>query len=95
MRNVFQEIYATCFDPADRICIRQPPLLKKIPDGERFSSRQLVADLQGRGRAAHYFQDTDAIIEFLVRDAQEGDVILIMSNGGFDNIHERLLDALP
>jgi UDP-N-acetylmuramate: L-alanyl-gamma-D-glutamyl-meso-diaminopimelate ligase len=95
MRNVFQETYATCFDPADRICIRQPPLLKKIPDGERFSSKQLVADLQERGGDAHYFRDTEAIIDFLVKDAREGDVILIMSNGGFDNIHARLLDALP
>jgi UDP-N-acetylmuramate: L-alanyl-gamma-D-glutamyl-meso-diaminopimelate ligase len=94
MRNVFQETYAACFDPADLICIRQPPLLKKIPDGERFSSRQLVADLQGRGRAAHYFPDTDTIIDFLVKGAREGDVILIMSNGGFDNIHARLLEAL-
>jgi len=94
MRNVFQQTYVTCFDPADRICIRQPPLLKKIPDGERFSSRQLVADLQGRGGDAHYFQDTEAIIDFLVKDAREGDVILIMSNGGFDSIHARLLDAL-
>ena len=94
MRDVFQETYATCFDPADLICIRQPPLLNKIPDGERFSSPKLVNDLQQRGRAAHYFQDTDAIIDFLVQNAQEGDVILIMSNGGFDNIHARLLEAL-
>ena len=94
MRDVFQETYATCFDPADLICIRQPPLLNKIPDGERFSSQKLVNDLRQRGRAAHYFQDTDAIIDFLVKGAQEGDVILIMSNGGFDNIHTRLLEAL-
>lgn len=94
MRDVFQETYATCFDPADLICIRQPPLLKKIPDGERFSSQKLVEDLQERGHAAHYFQDTDAIIDFLVQGAREDDVILIMSNGGFDNIHERLLEAL-
>ena len=94
MRDVFQETYATCFDPADLICIRQPPLLNKIPDGKRFSSKKLVEDLQGRGCAAHYFQDTDAIIDFLVKGAREGDVILIMSNGGFDNIHERLLEAL-
>jgi len=94
MRDVFQEAYATCFDPADLICIRQPPLLNKIPDGERFSSEKLVEDLQARGQAAHYFQDTDAILDFLVQGAREGDVILIMSNGGFDNIHERLLEAL-
>jgi len=79
---------------ADLICIRKPPLLKKIPDGQRFSSEQLVNDLKRLGKNAHYFPDTDAIIDFLVTTAKPGDLILIMSNGGFDNIHQRLLDLL-
>lgn len=94
MRKVFQQDYAGVFDPADRICIRKPPLLKKVPDGERFSSRQLVADLKKRGKDATYFEDTDAIIDDLTQSSVSGDVILIMSNGGFDNIHERLLKLL-
>ena len=94
MRDVFQDTYATCFEPADLVCIRQPPLLQKIPEGQRFSSEKLVQDLRDRGRAAHFFPDTEAIIDFLVANAREGDVILIMSNGGFDNIHERLLDSI-
>jgi len=94
MRDVFQDTYSTCFDPADRVCIRQPPLLSKIPSGERFSSEKLVEDLRGRGRMACFFPDTDAIIDHLVATSREGDVILIMSNGGFDNIHARLLEAL-
>jgi UDP-N-acetylmuramate: L-alanyl-gamma-D-glutamyl-meso-diaminopimelate ligase len=68
--------------------------LEKIPTAERFSSEQLVADLKKRGQDAHFFTDTDSIIEFLVRQAAAGDLILVMSNGGFDNIHERLLDRL-
>jgi UDP-N-acetylmuramate: L-alanyl-gamma-D-glutamyl-meso-diaminopimelate ligase len=94
MRNVFQNIYPLSFDGADVICIRQPALLEKIPPQERFSSQQLVADLKGRGKDAHYFSDTDAIIDFLVTEARSGDLILVMSNGGFDNIHERLLSVL-
>ena len=94
MRDIFQETYATCFDPADLICIRQPPLLSKVPEGQQFSSPKLVEDLKGRGLTAHYFEDTGAILDFLVEESREGDVILIMSNGGFDNIHERLLEAL-
>jgi UDP-N-acetylmuramate: L-alanyl-gamma-D-glutamyl-meso-diaminopimelate ligase len=94
MRNVFQSIYPQSFDFADRICIRQPPLLKKIPAAERFSSEQLVADLKKRGKDAYFFADTDSIVEFLVRRAAPGDLILVMSNGSFDNIHERLLDRL-
>jgi UDP-N-acetylmuramate: L-alanyl-gamma-D-glutamyl-meso-diaminopimelate ligase len=94
MRNVFQNIYPQAFDFADRICIRQPPLLEKIPVAERFSSEQLVADLKKRGKDAHFFEDTESIIEFVVRQAAAGDLILVMSNGGFDNIHQRLLERL-
>jgi len=94
MRDVFQDVYPTCFDAADLICIRKPPLIKKIPAGQRFSSQKLVADLENRGQDARYFENTDLIIEYLVDRAESGDVILIMSNGGFDNIHERLLESL-
>ena len=66
MRDVFQAEYAACFDPADLVCIRQPPLLKKIPEGQRFSSHKLVEDIARRGVPAHYFADTEAIIDFLV-----------------------------
>ncbi|MCP4694518.1 MAG: UDP-N-acetylmuramate:L-alanyl-gamma-D-glutamyl-meso-diaminopimelate ligase, partial [Desulfobacterales bacterium] len=94
MRDIFQDVYPESFDHADVICIRKPPLLKKIPSGERFSSEALVEDLKRRGRDAHFFESTGAIIEFLVETAMPGDAVLIMSNGGFDNIHERLLEAL-
>jgi UDP-N-acetylmuramate: L-alanyl-gamma-D-glutamyl-meso-diaminopimelate ligase len=94
MRRVFQAEYPTVFDPADVICIRRPPLLNKIPSGQRFSSEQLVKDLKNRGKEAHYFIDTDAILDYLKSAAVPGDLILIMSNGGFDNIHQRLLDIL-
>ncbi len=93
-RNVFQKDYVSAFSSADLVCIRQAPHLEKIPLQQRFSSRQLVADLQGCGQAAHYFEDTDRIIAFLVETARPEDVILIMSNGGFDDIHARLLEQL-
>jgi UDP-N-acetylmuramate: L-alanyl-gamma-D-glutamyl-meso-diaminopimelate ligase len=69
-------------------------LLKKIPSGHRFSSEQLVKDLKIRGKNAHYFPDTDSILDFLLITAQPGDIVLIMSNGSFDNIHQRLLESL-
>ena len=94
MRSIFQNEYLQSFEMEDLICIRHPPLLKKIPDGQRFSSRQLVNDLKSRGKDAHYFPDTDTIIEFLLKTVKPHDLILIMSNGGFDNIHQRLLESL-
>ena len=93
-RNIFQGVYAHSFEGADLICIRKPPLLDKIPPKERFSSEKLVQDLKRKGHKAYYFPDTDGIIDFIVTRAQPGDTILIMSNGGFDNIHERILQRL-
>jgi UDP-N-acetylmuramate: L-alanyl-gamma-D-glutamyl-meso-diaminopimelate ligase len=94
MRRTFQDVYPKAFDKADIVCIRRPSLLEKIPHADRFSSEKLVCDLKTRGKDAHYFRDTDSLISFLVNTALAGDLILIMSNGGFDNIHERLLEKL-
>ncbi len=93
-RKVFQADYAASFDRADEILIREPPDLKKVPEKEQFSSAQLVRDLQKKGLKAHYFPDTDSILADLSGRLRPGDVVLIMSNGGFDNIHERLLRLL-
>jgi UDP-N-acetylmuramate: L-alanyl-gamma-D-glutamyl-meso-diaminopimelate ligase len=93
-RRVFQNVYPDVFYPADIVCIRQAPLLEKIPENERFSSQELVDSLKQKGQNAHYFESTDQIIDFVVQSAQEKDLILIMSNGGFDNIHARLLEQL-
>ncbi|CAB1079039.1 UDP-N-acetylmuramate:L-alanyl-gamma-D-glutamyl-meso-diaminopimelate ligase (EC [Olavius algarvensis Delta 1 endosymbiont] len=94
MRSIFQNEYARSFDMADLICIRRPPRVRKIPAGQELSPEQLVSDLNERGKEAYFFTDTDAIIDFLIRTARPSDLILIMSNGGFDNIHQRLLENL-
>ena len=93
MRNIFQDEYSKAFDGADKICIRRPALLEKIPPEERFSSLRLVDDLNKRGLDANYFENTEEIVAFLTQEARPGDVILVMSNGGFDNIHARLLEG--
>jgi len=94
MRAVFQDVYPLVFDGADLVCIRQPSALDKVPEDQRFSSPKLVADLKARSLDAHFFADTGAIIAFVKEKARPGDLVLIMSNGGFDDIHRRLLDAL-
>lgn len=43
---------------------------------------------------AHWSADVDTLVEMIVKTAQPGDHILVMSNGGFNNIHNKLLDAL-
>ncbi|MBF0397694.1 MAG: UDP-N-acetylmuramate:L-alanyl-gamma-D-glutamyl-meso-diaminopimelate ligase, partial [Desulfobacterales bacterium] len=94
MRKVFQDIYPQSFDLADIICIRSPSAIEKVPMEERFSSEKLAEDLKKLGKEAYLFHNTEDIIEFLIKEAKTGDLILVMSNGGFDNIHERLLNSL-
>ena len=94
MRDIFQNDYAAAFDDADMICIRKPSRLDKVPENKRLSTQKLVNDIQARGKNALYFEDSDSILLFLKEHAKQGDLVLIMSNGGFDNIHQRLLALL-
>jgi UDP-N-acetylmuramate: L-alanyl-gamma-D-glutamyl-meso-diaminopimelate ligase len=94
MRKVFQSVYPAAFDAADLVLIRRPSMLEKVPEPERFSSEALAAALADRGKPARFFAATDEILDHLVQIAAPGDVVVIMSNGGFDNIHERLLASL-
>jgi len=93
-RNIFQDRYALSFDAGDLILIPEPPLMDSIPVDERFSSRRLVSDLKARGLKAAYFETTDRLLEALIKEARSGDVVLMMSNGGFDHLNHRLVKAL-
>jgi UDP-N-acetylmuramate: L-alanyl-gamma-D-glutamyl-meso-diaminopimelate ligase len=93
-RRVFQDIYPDAFKPADIVCVREAPLLEKIPESERFSSAQLVENIKKNGQDAHYFETTEQIIDFVSQVTLPNDLVIVMSNGGFDNIHDRLLDRL-
>ena len=61
---------------------------------ERFSAEDLAADIQARGTTAEVFDDIDAAAVVQGQRAQDGDVILVMSNGAFGNIWEKILAAL-
>jgi UDP-N-acetylmuramate: L-alanyl-gamma-D-glutamyl-meso-diaminopimelate ligase len=93
-RNVFQEKYSQAFDKADLVFIPDPVLMEKIPEEERFSSKRLVESLNARKVMAQHYPDSQKLLEALVGEARKGDVILIMSNGSFDNLHDRLLEKL-
>jgi UDP-N-acetylmuramate: L-alanyl-gamma-D-glutamyl-meso-diaminopimelate ligase len=93
-RNVFQSRYASSFVNANLVLIPEPTMMEKIPPEERFSSQQLVLDLKKMGLNASYFQNTDQLLKALLKEARKDDVILIMSNGAFDNLPRRLLKRL-
>lgn len=93
-RAVFQQQYTEAFDGGDLVVVREHVPLADVPGSEQFSSSRLVEDLRLRHIDAHYFPDTETILGFLADCAQSGDIIAVLSNGGFDDIHERLLARL-
>ncbi len=94
MRTFFQDIYPEAFTQADMVFVCQPCSKKVIPQSQRFSIETLVRDIQKAGGNAHGFASVEEILDFLPGNLQSGDLVLIMSNGGFDNIHDRLLDRI-
>lgn len=93
-RSFFQQDYIFSFLHADLSLIREPESTKVIDENDRFSSRQLALDLHNHQKDARSFSDTDSIIDYLKVSARPGDIIAVLSNGGFDNIHDRLLTML-
>jgi UDP-N-acetylmuramate: L-alanyl-gamma-D-glutamyl-meso-diaminopimelate ligase len=93
-RQIFQKKYVSAFDAADLVVVREPVPLPDFPADQLFSSKQLASDLMKRGVDALSFANTDEILEHLQAALLPGDTVAILSNGGFDNIHTRLLDLL-
>ncbi|MCG8567601.1 MAG: UDP-N-acetylmuramate:L-alanyl-gamma-D-glutamyl-meso-diaminopimelate ligase [Desulfobacterales bacterium] len=94
MRNFFQDVYPEAFSQADLVCVCDPSVKKNIPEADRFSPEKLVADINDLGVEAHHFETVDKVLEFLPPAVRPHDLVLIMSNGGFENIHERLLGMI-
>jgi UDP-N-acetylmuramate: L-alanyl-gamma-D-glutamyl-meso-diaminopimelate ligase len=92
-RRVFQGDFARALAGADRVIL--PAVFRStLPDEERLSPEQLVSELKTKGVEARFIPKTDDIVTALARDTHEGDLVVIMSNGGFDDIHRKLLSAL-
>lgn len=93
-RAIFQQDYVDCFDSSAISFIREPVPLDGVAKSDLFSSEQLAKDLKNRGLQAESCPNTDSILKKLVPLLHQGDVVAILSNGGFDNIHTRLLEIL-
>ncbi len=92
-RCVFQHEFARSFDAADETIIAAV-FRSNLPESERLSGEDLVADIQKGGRHARHIHAVDDIVGTVAAEAAPGDLVIIMSNGGFDNIHQRLLATL-
>jgi UDP-N-acetylmuramate: L-alanyl-gamma-D-glutamyl-meso-diaminopimelate ligase len=93
-RRVFQADFARAFGGADQVVVAQV-FRSSLPEDQRLSAEQLVSDLQARGQHARYVPEVDDIIRTVVDEHREGDLVVLMSNGGFGGIHQKLLMALP
>ena len=65
-----------------------------IPEAERMDVPGLVAQIQKSGRRARVISDVDAIVQTVAPEMRSGDVVAILSNGGFGGIYEKLPRAL-
>jgi UDP-N-acetylmuramate: L-alanyl-gamma-D-glutamyl-meso-diaminopimelate ligase len=93
-RAVFQDELPKAFDLADGVLISQVARLEQLPEQDRLNPEKVVATIAKTGKPAFYEPDVTAIIARIKTLASEPDVIVVFSNGGFGNIHERLLNEL-
>ena len=93
-RRIFENDFIKSFDQANQIVIARVFGASRLLPEDQLSPDRLVEGIRGRGRAARTFDSTAEIVEYVASHAAPGDHIVVMSNGGFDGIHGKLLGAL-
>ena len=95
-RNIFAKEFAAALALADVTIVAGVYQPERVPEDQRLSVPDLVGEINrsgGAGRALT-IADSAAIAEYVARHSRTGDVLLVMSNGGFDGVHEKILQAL-
>jgi UDP-N-acetylmuramate: L-alanyl-gamma-D-glutamyl-meso-diaminopimelate ligase len=92
--KVFERDFARAFATSDEVVIAGAHLPGKVPPEERISEETLVASIVREGGRARFIPTVDGIVADLDSRLGPGDHVLILSNGGFGGIHDRLLRAL-
>jgi UDP-N-acetylmuramate: L-alanyl-gamma-D-glutamyl-meso-diaminopimelate ligase len=93
-RSIFQRELPEAFARADGVFIAQIAKLEQIPEKERLDPAAVIAAIGRDGRPAFYEKDADAIVARIIPMLQPRDIVAVFSNGGFDGIHEKLLQKL-
>jgi UDP-N-acetylmuramate: L-alanyl-gamma-D-glutamyl-meso-diaminopimelate ligase len=93
-RNVFEEALVDSLALADRSVLASVFKSEAIPAAERLHPENVVASLRARGLESAVYADADAIVAAIVPELRSGDVVVILSNGGFGGIYEKLPKAL-
>ncbi|MEC9283006.1 MAG: Mur ligase family protein [Bdellovibrionota bacterium] len=89
-RNIFQNEYVKAFAKADCVFIKQAFDQSKIADTERLDTNQLVDDIKAMGVEAFYFSDLEEIWQEFESQLTDKNLVLIMSNGAFDGIYQKI-----
>lgn len=93
-RKIFEPAFIQSFDPADVILIARVYGASHLAPAETLSPDRVAEGIRARGKRAFTFASTAEIVSFVASEARPGDHVVIMSNGGFDNIHVKLLERL-
>jgi UDP-N-acetylmuramate: L-alanyl-gamma-D-glutamyl-meso-diaminopimelate ligase len=93
-RNVLQNDLANSLAGADEIVIANVFRSDVIPEPERMDLTALVAEVQKHGRRSRIIPDADGIVQLIAPEMRPGDVVAILSNGGFGGIYEKLPQRL-
>ncbi len=94
-RKIFQDDFVRAFHEsgADEVVLAAV-FRASLPDADRLSVDDIVKELVRRGGRARTLPGVPEIVATIADEAREGDIVVLMSNGGFDGIHEKLLAAL-
>ena len=93
-RKIFEPAFIQSFDPADVILIARVYGASHLAPAETLSPDRVAEGIRARGKRAFTFASTEEIVSLVASEARPGDHVVIMSNGGFDNIHVKLLERL-
>jgi len=89
-RNVFQHELANSLALADEIIVAAVFKSDAIPQAERLDLMAVAADLESRGKRVRIISGADGIVQVIAPEFRAGDVVAILSNGGFDGIYDKL-----
>lgn len=93
-RAVFQQSLPEALATADGVFLSSVARIEQLAPQDRLDPEKVVADLQAKGLSAFYEAGANEIVARISTMLQSGDVVVVFSNGGFDNIHEKLLTRL-
>jgi len=89
-RNVFQRELVEALGIADRVILASIFKPEAVPEQERLDPQHVAEDLNRNGKEAKLLAGADEIVANLAPDLKPGDVVAILSNGGFGGIYEKL-----